>query len=86
MRQASSDHARTHVSILPCVQGKAAANGVAAINSIGSIGGFIGPYLLGALQARPQSQPSGSALFLACCALAGGLETAQHTRVMKRCA
>lgn len=43
-------------------QGKAAATGVAAINSIGSIGGFIGPYLLGALQVSLLSEPLGECL------------------------
>ena len=49
--------AAPHAAADMLVQGKAAAAGVAAINSLGSVGGAIGPYLLGVLQVCPRIHP-----------------------------
>lgn len=52
------------------VQGAAAAAGIALINSVANIGGFIGPYLLGALKDRTGGFAAGSlvigAIVIAC--------------------
>lgn len=48
--------------------GTAAAGGIAVINSLGNLGGFVGPYIIGALKDSPYGYPGGllvSALFLA---------------------
>ena len=39
------------------LSGPAAATGFAVINSCGSIGGFIGPFLIGALKRSPSGWP-----------------------------
>jgi ACS family tartrate transporter-like MFS transporter len=52
------------------VQGAAAAAGIALINSVANIGGFIGPYVLGALKDRTGGFAAGSlvigAIVIAC--------------------
>jgi ACS family tartrate transporter-like MFS transporter len=48
--------------------GTAAAGGIAVVNSIGNLGGFVGPYLIGALKDSPYGYCGGllvSALFMA---------------------
>lgn len=52
--------------------GAAAAGGIALINAIGNIGGFIGPYLVGWLQAHGAS-PANAVASLACFALLAGV-------------
>lgn len=52
--------------------GAAAAGGLALINSIGNVGGFIGPYLVGWLQAHGFSPPVAVAS-LACFAVVSGV-------------
>ncbi|CAB3394410.1 MULTISPECIES: MFS transporter [Kyrpidia] len=47
-----------------------AAVGIAIINSVGNLGGFVGPYIIGALKASTGSVASGL-YFLAACLLAG---------------
>jgi MFS family permease len=55
---------------LPSVRlcGTAAAGGIAVVNSIGNLGGFVGPYIIGALKDSQYGYPGGllvSALFMA---------------------
>jgi ACS family tartrate transporter-like MFS transporter len=50
------------------LQGTAAAGGIAVVNSIGNLGGFVGPYLIGALKDSAYGYCGGlllSALFMA---------------------
>ena len=54
------------------LQGTAAAGGIAVVNSIGNLGGFAGPYIIGALKDSPYGYCGGllvSALFMACGAI-----------------
>jgi MFS transporter, ACS family, tartrate transporter len=51
----------------------AAAAGIAAINSVGNLGGFIGPYVVGWTQAVTGSYSSGLYLLALCAALSGAL-------------
>lgn len=56
------------------LSGTAAAGGIAVVNSIGNLGGFVGPYIVGWL--RTSTQGYGAALFfLAACALASAIAT-----------
>ncbi len=52
--------------------GTAAAAAIGLINSIGNLGGFLGPYAIGAVTSRTGSSVAGL-LFVAALALAGGL-------------
>ncbi len=54
------------------LSGTAAAGGFALINSIGNLGGFTGPYLMGFLRDSTGSYSAGM-LFLGCTILAGGI-------------
>jgi ACS family tartrate transporter-like MFS transporter len=50
------------------LRGTAAAGGIAVVNSIGNLGGFVGPYIIGALKDSHYGYPGGlvvSALFMA---------------------
>jgi MFS transporter, ACS family, tartrate transporter len=50
------------------LRGTAAAGGIAVVNSIGNLGGFVGPYIIGALKDSQYGYPGGlmvSALFMA---------------------
>jgi MFS family permease len=51
--------------------GSAAAAGIALVNSIGNLGGFVGPYLLGWLQATTGSPSAGLLVLAACYGMAG---------------
>lgn len=51
--------------------GRAAAAGIALINSAGNIGGFLGPYLLGAVKDRTQSFASGLLVLAGLMAIGG---------------
>ncbi|MHB8069154.1 MAG: MFS transporter [Desulfobaccales bacterium] len=54
------------------LRGTAAAGGIAVINSIGNLGGFVGPYIIGALKDSDYGFAGGllvSALFMACGAI-----------------
>jgi MFS family permease len=53
--------------------GAGVAAGLAAVNSVGNLGGFIGPYLLGALTDWLGSATAGIAVLGGCMAVAGGL-------------
>ena len=53
--------------------GVGVAAGLAAINSVGNLGGFVGPYLLGALTDWLGSAGAGIALLGGCMAVAGVL-------------
>jgi ACS family tartrate transporter-like MFS transporter len=53
------------------LSGAAAAGGIGLINSIGNLGGFLGPYMLGAIQTRSGSF-TGGILFLVATTLAAG--------------
>ena len=55
------------------VDGMGAAAGIALINSVGNIGGFVGPYLLGYIKDLTQSFAIGFALIGAIIALGGAL-------------
>lgn len=52
--------------------GATAAAGIAAINSVGNLGGFIGPYIVGAIT-EATGATEGGTIFLAGCLLLGGL-------------
>jgi ACS family tartrate transporter-like MFS transporter len=52
--------------------GTAAAGGIALVNSIGNLGGFVGPYLLGWLQ-QATGAPSAGLLVLAACYVMSGV-------------
>ena len=53
------------------LSGTAAAGGIALINSIGNLGGYLGPFIVGSIKETTNS--FGIALyFLAACALAAG--------------
>ena len=54
------------------LSGTAAAGGIALVNSIGNLGGFVGPYVVGWIKDSTQSYAIGLD-FLAGCALASGL-------------
>jgi ACS family tartrate transporter-like MFS transporter len=54
------------------LSGTAAAGGIALVNSVGNLGGFVGPYLMGALKAKTQGFTWGL-LTLAGFLLLGGL-------------
>ena len=41
------------------MEGRALAAGLAAVNALGNLGGFLGPYLMGALAARTGGPPMG---------------------------
>ena len=50
------------------LRGTAAAGGIAVVNSIGNLGGFVGPYIIGAMKDSQYGYPGGllvSALFMA---------------------
>jgi len=50
------------------LRGTAAAGGIAVVNSIGNLGGFVGPYIIGAMKDSHYGYPGGlvvSALFMA---------------------
>jgi ACS family tartrate transporter-like MFS transporter len=53
------------------LSGTAAAGGIAMVNSIGNLGGFLGPYVVGWIKDSTQSYASGL-YFLAACAFASG--------------
>jgi ACS family tartrate transporter-like MFS transporter len=50
----------------------AAAIGIALINSIGNLGGFVGPYVVGSLKEATGKTEAGL-FFLACCVLAAAV-------------
>lgn len=50
------------------LSGTAAAGGIALVNSIGNLGGFVGPYIVGWIRETARSYEAGL-LFLAACAL-----------------
>jgi ACS family tartrate transporter-like MFS transporter len=54
------------------LSGTAAAGGIAMVNSIGNLGGFLGPYIVGWIKDSTQSYAAGL-YFLAGCAFASGL-------------
>ena len=43
------------------LSGTASAGGIAALNTVGSLGGFVGPFVIGILRGRSGSYASGSA-------------------------
>jgi MFS transporter, ACS family, tartrate transporter len=53
------------------LSGTAAAGGIALVNSIGNLGGFAGPYVVGWIRTSTQSYEMGL-LFLAACAIVSG--------------
>jgi ACS family tartrate transporter-like MFS transporter len=53
--------------------GAGVAAGLAAVNSVGNLGGFIGPYLLGSLTEWLGSTTAGIGVLGGCIAVAGGL-------------
>jgi len=55
------------------LSGTAAAAGIALVNSIGNLGGFAGPYLLGWLADATGSQTAGLVALAMCYVMAGGL-------------
>ena len=57
-----------------CLTGTGAAAGIALINSIGNLGGFAGPYLIGAVRGRTDNFAL-ALLALAVCPFAGGIMT-----------
>jgi ACS family tartrate transporter-like MFS transporter len=61
--------------------GKAAAGGIALVNSIGNLGGFLGPYVVGWLDDRTHSYTGGLVFLAACAALSAVL---MGTGVAKR--
>jgi ACS family tartrate transporter-like MFS transporter len=54
------------------LSGTAAAGGIALVNAIGNLGGFVGPYGVGLIRDRTQSYGAGLD-FLAACALSSGI-------------
>ncbi|HML13451.1 MAG TPA: MFS transporter, partial [Xanthobacteraceae bacterium] len=54
------------------LSGTAAAGGIALINSIGNLGGFVGPYAVGWIKDATGSYEAGL-YFLAACALASAV-------------
>jgi len=55
------------------LSGTAAAGGIALINSVGNVGGFVGPTVMGFLKARTQAFGSGLFVLAACLVVAGVL-------------
>jgi ACS family tartrate transporter-like MFS transporter len=55
------------------MQGTAAAGGIALINAVGNLGGFAGPYGLGAVKERTDSYAAGLLLLATGCFLAAVL-------------
>jgi MFS transporter, ACS family, tartrate transporter len=55
------------------MRGASAAAGIALVNSVGNIGGFVGPYLLGAINDATHSFALGFAAIAAMLVLGGGL-------------
>jgi ACS family tartrate transporter-like MFS transporter len=55
------------------LRGPAAAGGIALINSIGAVGGFVGPYLLGVVKDRTGSFAGALIAVAAMCVLAAGI-------------
>jgi ACS family tartrate transporter-like MFS transporter len=53
--------------------GTAAAGGIALVNSIGNIGGFVGPYVVGWLSERTGTPTLGLAMLGGCYVLAGAV-------------
>jgi MFS transporter, ACS family, tartrate transporter len=53
--------------------GRAAAGGVALINSIGNVGGFVGPYVIGYIRQSTQSFTGGMLVLAATLLIAGFL-------------
>ena len=75
----------TYVSIVPFwalpsvfLSGTAAAGGIALINSIGNLGGFAGPYLVGLVKGMTQSYTSGILALAASLVLAAVLTLAMR--------
>ena len=55
------------------MSGTAAAGGVALINSIGNVGGFVGPYVIGYVKQTTQSFTSGMLVLAGTLLIAGFL-------------
>ena len=53
--------------------GAAAAGGIALINSIGNLGGYLGPFLVGYLKDKTQNYAYGLLTLAAFIAISGGL-------------
>jgi ACS family tartrate transporter-like MFS transporter len=51
--------------------GTAAAGGIALVNSIGNLGGFVGPYVVGWIKDSTNSYSAGLYFLAACAALSG---------------
>src|SRR5207249_4293977 len=49
--------------------GTAAAGGIAIVNAIGNLGGFVGPYIVGWIKDSTQSYPAGLYFLAGCAAL-----------------
>lgn len=49
--------------------GTAAAGGIAIVNAIGNLGGFVGPYIVGWIKDRTESYPAGLYFLAGCAAL-----------------
>ena len=67
------------------LSGTAAAAGIALVNSVGNLGGFVGPYAVGFLSERTGSSYAGM-LFLAVLILLAGLLTVlavRHERALE---
>jgi ACS family tartrate transporter-like MFS transporter len=68
------------------LSGTAAAGAIGLINSIGNLGGFLGPYVLGAVQARTGSFAGGIYFLVAATAAAGVLILLLRQRTRPRAA
>jgi len=53
------------------LSGTAAAGGIALVNSIGNLGGFVGPYIVGWIREGTNSYEAGLVFLAACAALSG---------------
>jgi len=62
------------------LQGAAAAGAIALINSIGNIGGFIGPYAIGLIKERTGSYVVSLLSIALCLAIGAGIVVWQRAR------
>ncbi len=61
------------------IDGRALAAGLAAVNALGNLGGFVGPYVMGALAGRASDPKAGLFVLAAALAGAGLVLAAGHT-------
>ena len=66
------------------LRGAAAAGGIALINSVGNLGGFVGPTIMGVMKDKTGSEASGLVLLGVCYLTVAGLAFVVPTRLASR--